>query len=339
MHAQSTARPAMDGGFGVPVVLVMFNRPKHTRAVFDQIAAIRPKELFVIADGPRPDRPDDVAKCRESRAVLDRVDWHCDLHTNFSDSNLGCRRRVSSGLDWVFDRVDRAVIVEDDCVPDPSFFPFCAELLDLYQDEPRVRTISGTNFLFGKARTRWSYHFSSYHSIWGWATWRRSWQRVDMAMRQWPQVRDEGWIGDMVGGNRKWAKFWAIRFDRVYEGRTDSWAYPYLFSCWLDDSLAVTPNWNLVSNTGIGEGATHTPEAARYLNSPVETMRFPLVHPPFMICDGVSDRETFKRRLWPEQGPLPRRIARRIYYFLTNRKGGTSVGLAEGRLVERHANS
>jgi hypothetical protein len=325
----------MASEFDVPVVLMTFNRPEHTRAVFDRIAAIRPRQFFVVADGPRPERRDDVPKCREARAVVDLVDWPCDLHTNFSDSNLGCRRRVSSGLDWVFDRVDRAIILEDDCVPDLSFFPFCAELLELYRDEPRVRTIAGTNFLYGKARAPWSYYFSGYHSIWGWATWRRSWQRVDLAMRQWPQVRDDGWIVDMVGGDRVRAKFWASRFNRAYEGWLDSWAYPYLFSCWLDESLAVTPNWNLVSNIGAGEEATHTIGAAPYLNCPSETIRFPLVHPPFMIRDCVSDRRTFETRLLPEERALPRRLARRAYYFLTKKRDFTMVTLGQGRLVER----
>jgi GT2 family glycosyltransferase len=158
----------MASEFDVPVVLMTFNRPEHARAVFDRIAAIRPKRFFIIADGPRPNRRDDVSKCREARAVVDLVNSPCDLHTNFSDMNLGYARRISSGLDWVFDRVDRAILLEDDCVPDPSFFAFCGELLERYEDDHRVRTISGTNFLFGKARTDWSYHFSSYRSIWGW---------------------------------------------------------------------------------------------------------------------------------------------------------------------------
>ena len=221
----------------------------------------------------------------------------------------------------MFDHVDRAILLEDDCVPDPSFFAFCAELLERYEDDPRVRTIAGTNFLFGKARTHWSYHFSSYHSIWGWATWRRSWRRVDMAMRHWPQIRDEGWLFDLVGGDRTWAEFWGPRFNKAYERRLDTWAYPYLFSCWLDGSLAVTPNANLVSNIGVGGEATHTRHAAPYLNCPAESICFPLTHPPFIIADRVSDGEMFKERLLTEQSSLLRKVARRIYYILTNKRG------------------
>jgi hypothetical protein len=333
MRAQSMVRPVMGGGFGVPVVLMIFNRPKHTRAVFDQIAAIRPRELFVIADGPRPDRPDDAAKCRDSRAVLDRVNWHCELHTNFSDSNLGCRRRVSSGLDWVFDQVERAIILEDDCVPDSSFFPFCAELLERYEDDRRIRTIWGNSFLSGMTRTNWSYYFSNFHGTCGWATWRRSWQRVDMAMRQWPQVRDEGWLVDIVGDRRS-ARFWASRFDATYEGRINSWAYPYLFSCWLDHCLGVAPNRNLVQNIGFGQEATHTRDGRRYIEYPAQPMLFPLIHPPFIVCDRLSDRETFRRRCLPENGPLLKRMLRPLYHALRGTANRRAVRLGKAQLIE-----
>jgi hypothetical protein len=323
------------GEFDIPVVLMIFNRPHHTGAVFDRIAAIRPQRLFVIADGPRPHCPDDSPKCAASRAVLDRISWDCDLKTNFAEDNLGCRGRTPSGLDWVFSQVDRAIILEDDTVPDLSFFRFCAELLGRYEHDPRVRTISGNNFLFGKRRGEWSYYFSNIHSTWGWATWRRSWQKVDMAMRQWPQLRDGGWLADMVG--EETAPFWLRRLEATYNGKLDAWDYQYYLSCWLDHSLAATPNCNLVTNIGVGADATHTIQPAPYMNCPAERLPFPLVHPSFMVCDRVSDRETFKRRLLPERGPLPRSIGRCIYHFLTNRKGSAPV-LTEGRLVERQAN-
>jgi hypothetical protein len=328
----------MDGEFGVPVVLMMFNRPEHTRAVFDRIAAVQPRRFFIIADGPRPDRPDDVRKCLESRAVLDRVDWHCDLHTNFSDINLGCARRISSGLDWVFNQVDRAIILEDDCVPDPSFFPFCAKLLERYEDDRRIRTISGNSFLSGMTRTHWSYHFSNFHGIWGWATWRRSWQKVDLAMRQWPEVRDGGWLVDMVG-DRRAARFWASRLDATYEGRITSWAYRYLFSCWLDHCLAVAPNRNLVQNIGFGQEATHTGDGRSYMEYPAQPMPFPLIHPPFIVCDRVSDRETFRRRCLPEDGPLPKRMLRPLYYALRGIANRRAVRLGRGQLIESHRQS
>lgn len=320
-------------GFDVPVVLMIFNRPDHTRAVFERIAALRPRRLFVIADGPRPDRPDDGRKCADSRAILKQVDWRCDLNTNFAERNLGCRGRTPGGLDWVFKQVDRAIILEDDTIPDLSFFHFCAELLERYAADARIRTISGNNFLFGKRRSPWSYYFSNIHNLWGWATWRRSWLNVDWAMRQWPEVRDGGWLVDMVGSEL--ARFWAARLEATYRGQLDAWDYQYYLSCWLDGSLAVAPERNLVSNIGIGQDATHTIDPAPYLNCPAECMDFPLIHPPFMVCDRISDQETFRRRLRPERGSSARRFLRTVRHLTTGKDA--AVKLKQGQLVERHA--
>jgi hypothetical protein len=154
-------------------------------------------------------------------------------------------------------------------------------------------------------------------------------------MRQWPEVRDGGWLVDMVG--KDLANFWVWRLEATYKGQLDAWDYQYYLSCWLDGSLAVAPNLNLVTNVGIGEDATHTIEPAPYLHCPAETMRFPLVHPPFMVCDRVSDRETFKRRLLPEDGSMPRKIVRHMHYLLTGKRDTASVKLVQGRLVEHPA--
>jgi hypothetical protein len=325
----------MDGGFDVPVVLMIFNRPELTRLVFDEIAAVQPRRLFVIADGPRPDKPEDVSKCAQSRAVLEHVDWDCELKTNLAQSNVGCNQRTSSGLDWVFSQVDRAIILEDDCVPDVTFFRFCAELLELYEDDIRVRTISGNNFLFGKARTSWSYYYSNIHSTWGWATWRRSWEKLDMFMDLWPTVRDEGWLLDILGDEQA-ARLWASRLNWTYNGSLDAWDYQYVLSCWLDRSVAVIPNRNLVSNIGYGPDAAHTAYKADYLGQPREPMCFPLIHPPFMVVDRISDRETHRTRLVPEEGGWPWRVARRLYYLLAGRDQSTlSARIGQGRLVDR----
>lgn len=321
-------------GFETPVVLIIFNRPGHTMAALEAIAAVRPRTLLVIADGPRPARPDDIENCRASRALLDRVDWDCDLRTDFAETNLGCGRRISTGLNWVFAQVDRAVILEDDCVADATFFPFCAELLARHCDDQRVRTIAGSSFLAGRTRNEWSYRFSQLHDIWGWATWRRSWQRVDMTMSQWPAVRDGGWLLDILGDARL-ARFWGSRFNRAYDGDIDTWAYPYLFSCWLDHSLAITTNRNLITNHGAGESATHTSVQASYMGQPAQAMPFPLAHPPFTVCDLVSDRETFRRRYLPERSPWPYRAARRVYYLLAGRRHVFSVKLGRGALRAR----
>src|SRR5687767_13684909 len=163
-----------------PVALLVFNRPQATARVFEAVARARPPRLLVVADGPRADRPDDGELCHQTRAIIERVDWPCEVMKDYSDTNLGCRKRVSSGLDWVFSNVADAIILEDDCLPEPSFFPFCEELLERYRDDERVAMIRAGNFLEGRRVASTSYYFSRWFHIWGWATWARAWKHNDV---------------------------------------------------------------------------------------------------------------------------------------------------------------
>src|SRR5215475_5932578 len=168
-----------------PIVYNIFNRPSETLRVFDRIREARPEKLLIIADGPRSSRPGEAALCQETRDVLGRVDWPCQVLTNFAESNMGCGRRVASGLDWAFEQVEEAILLEDDCLPDPSFFPYCSQLLERYRAHDRIMMISGNNFQNGVSRTSASYYFSQFQRCWGWATWRRAWRHCDFAMQQW----------------------------------------------------------------------------------------------------------------------------------------------------------
>ena len=181
-----------------PVALIIFNRPHHTARVFAEIAKARPEHLFLIADGPRPDRPEDVQRCAAVRDIVARVDWPCQVERNFAERNLGCGRRPGSGISWVFQQVDEAIILEDDCVPDPTFFQFCEDLLEKYREDKRVMNIGGTNWQWPSPRSHHSYFFSIFNITgWGWATWRRAWQYYDPAVRLWPAFRDTSWLLDL----------------------------------------------------------------------------------------------------------------------------------------------
>jgi hypothetical protein len=281
-----------------PVALLIFNRPGPTGVVFESIRQARPPLLLVVADGPRPDRPGEPEQCAAARAVLKRVDWECEVRTNFAEGNLGCKKRVGSGLDWVFDQVEAAIILEDDCVPHPSFFPYCEELLQCFRDDERVMAISGDNFQFGRRRTADSYYFSWYPHVWGWASWRRAWRHYDGAMSRWPQVRDNGWLHDLLQ-DRRVVRYWTRVFQTVYEGKVDTWDYSWLLACWLQGGLGILPNVNLVSNIGFGAEATHTRATSPLAELPVQPMEFPLRHPPFIIRDARADAFTFNKLLCP----------------------------------------
>jgi len=240
-----------------PVTFLIYNRPELTERVFAVIAQARPKTLLVVADGPRPDRADDADKCKRARAIIDRIDWPCDVRMNLATTNLGCRRRVSSGLDWVFRQTEESIILEDDCLPDPSFFRFCENLLSRYHDDARVMLIAGYNFQPSAWTCASSYYFSRYAPIWGWATWRRAWKLYDVNMEGWPALRTRGWLSTLFSNPRE-VQFWNDAFDRVHIRGYDTWDYQWTFACFANKGLAATPAVNLIQNLGFGEGATHT---------------------------------------------------------------------------------
>lgn len=272
-----------------PVALIIFNRPSTTEKVFAAIRAAKPPKLFLIADAPRSDRPDDVAKCAAVRAIVDQVDWDCEVFQNYAETNLGCRVRPSSGLDWVFANTEEAIILEDDCLPHPSFFRYCDELLEYYRDNQRIMTICGANLQFGRQRTEDSYYFSRFNNCWGWASWRRAWQHFDCEMKLWPQVRDGNWLMDILEDEYS-VKVWLDAFEVTYNGKLVTWDFQWIFSAWLQGGLAVLPNVNLISNIGFAGDGTHTlAKASEYDNMPLEAVEFPLQHPPFIIRDRQAD--------------------------------------------------
>jgi len=279
-----------------PVALIIFRRPRFTERVLQAIAKVRPEKLFVIADGPRPARTDDIELCRATRALIDRVDWPCQIFKNYSDSNLGCGSRPATGISWVFDQVEEAIILEDDCVPNPTFFRFCEELLNRYRDDERVMHIGGSIYQSGLQPITDSYFFSCFNGAWGWATWRRAWKHFDIAVKLWPLLRDTSWLIDILQEPNA-VPIWAHEFERAYQqdGKVDYWDHQWTFACWAHSGLSIRPRQNLVSNVGCCSDATHTlSEADPRANVPAIEMNFPLVHPPMVLQNRELDRRFLK---------------------------------------------
>lgn len=275
-----------------PVAFLIFNRPDSTLRVFESIRHVKPSKLLVIADGSRQFNEGELEQCTLARSVLDSVDWPCELLKNYSDINLGCNRRISSGLDWVFSQVEEAIILEDDCFPHPTFFQFCDELLEKYRQDERIMAISGDNFQLGRKRTTESYYFSRYNHCWGWATWRRAWQLYDINMTLWPEVRDNGWLNDLLIDPFS-IRYWRNIFQRTYDNHIDTWDFRWTFACWIHNGLSILPNVNLVSNIGFTDQGTRTQYHKNpFANIPTEAMQFPLTHPPCMIRDRRADAFT-----------------------------------------------
>jgi hypothetical protein len=307
----------------------MFNRPQLTSRIFEEIRRARPSKLLVVADGPRADRPGEAARCAETRRIIEGVDWPCEVLTNYSETNLGCKRRVSSGLDWVFEEVEEAIILEDDCLPDPTFFRFCSELLEKYRDDQRIFHISGNHFRSTGEANPNSYYYSRYSFIWGWASWRRAWKHYDVEMKLWPFIRQGKWIGTLFDSESA-VDSWTREFQNVYDGKVDTWDYQWALACWANGGLSIRPRGNLISNIGFTPDATHTTDADNTsANIPTEPMEFPLRHPPFMMRDVYEDRFLPDGLLTKT---LPQRIIRKLKRLA--RRGMTSPGigfkLAEG---------
>lgn len=279
-----------------PIVIIIFKRPDCVRELISKLRILRPPRIYVIADGARPDRPEERAACEAARAEIKRIDWECDVERIYEDMNLGCANRVSSGITEVLRREERIIILEEDCIPDPSFFKYCNELLQMYRSDERVMAVTGQSpFCAGTSPSSAepSYFFSRYALCWGWATWRRAWKHYDHEMGAWPRLGADGaaQLRAILEGNVPLTRYWAKRFERVYRGEVDSWAYRWTLSCWARGGLVAVPRRNLVQNVGFdNELSTHTRRQHRYLSLPAGTMPFPLRHPDLVVRDAAGDR-------------------------------------------------
>ncbi len=275
--------------------------------------------LLVVADGPRGNHPDEAGKVAAARAVIEMVNWPCEVLKNYSEINLGCKRRISSGLDWVFQTVEEVIILEDDCLPHPTFFRFCEELLEKYRDDERIMHISGDNFQFGHQRGKSSYYFSRYAHVWGWASWRRAWQHYDVQMRQWADVESrEVLLRDFTSPAER--RFWKTKWDEVYLGKIDTWDFQWAFACLLRRSFSIVPNVNLVSNIGFGSDSTHTTGVSVLANMPTAAMVFPLVAPRSFIREIDADKQV--SNLFFRMPGLIRRIVGKILRWFYRYMGG-----------------
>lgn len=279
-----------------PVALIMFNRPDATARVFEQIRQARPPKLLVAADGPRHDHPDDSVRCAAARAFIDQVDWPCEVLKKYSDINLGCGENPAKGISWVFDQVEEAIILEDDCIPHPTFFRFCQELLERFRDDERIMHIAGNNSMVVSKKGNSSYYFSLFPHCWGWASWRRAWRSFDFEMRLLPEIVEHGWLETLLQDKRA-SRYWTKRFKEVDPpGKMNIWDYQWTFACWANNGLSILPNVNLISNIGFDDHATHTRNDEGQVSSwAAEAMPFPLRHPRYMIRDTDADHLTQER--------------------------------------------
>ncbi len=256
-----------------------YNRGQAVARVLDALRPVAPRRLWIAADGPRTDDPADAALCAESRRALEQIDWPCESERRFAAENRGCRLGVIDALDWFFGDVAEGIVLEDDCLPDPSFFPYCAELLEHYRDRPEVFTIAGANFDGDEPPPEASYYFSRYGHIWGWATWRRAWRLFDRTLDAWPEQRASGWLSS-ISDEPRFLEWWTHILDEARRGSLNTWDVQWAYTVFQNGGFAAIPATNLISNIGFDGNATHTISAeSPFAAMPTRAIDFPLRHP------------------------------------------------------------
>lgn len=273
--------------FETPVLFLVFNRPDTTRQVFERIRQIRPRQLFVAADGPRHSKEGEQKKTDEVRQlILDGIDWDCEIKTLFREQNLGCGKAVSEGITWFFENVEQGIILEDDTLPALEFFSFCEELLHHYGDDQRVMHISGSNYHQVSDNLQSSYFFSKYGLIWGWATWRRAWQYYELNISMLPDVLEHDQLTSYYAHEYE-VQVRQQQYEAVYNKTLDTWDYQWALIRLIQNGLSIIPKYNFISNIGFNNDATHTIDTnSVFANLPTNGDKLEkIVHPDFLVRD------------------------------------------------------
>jgi len=276
-------------GYKVPILFLIYNRQKETETVFKCIRDIRPDDMFVVADGPKKENTDDILKCNNTRDVVNNnVDWECNLTKIYRKENMGCKLSVYNGISEFMNKYGYGIILEDDTVPNKSFFKYCEELLEKYKNDERIAVISGDNFIPSK-HIKNSYEFSKYPLIWGWATWKRVWDKYDVSMKEWEHFKKDEML-DSVFDTVEERKYWTNIFNKQYNNEIDAWDYQLSFLCMKNKLLSIYPKYNLVKNIGIGsKDAAHTKKYKREYVKETSELMFPLDHPNDIYINRDND--------------------------------------------------
>lgn len=271
-----------------PILFLIFNRPDITEKVFNEIRKAKPTRLFIASDGPRENNINDQKLCYLTKKIVKKVDWKCQVFTNFRDKNLGCKLAVSSAINWFFKNVEAGIILEDDCLPNQSFFWFCQELLERYKNDERIMMISGSCLPINQTKRKVSYYFSKIAGIWGWATWRRAWKHYDSYPKDFKKFIIQEQIKNIFN-DRVTRSFWVAKISQAIKGGK-SWAFLWAYTLLKQNGLCICPTDNLVSNIGFGSDASN----AKHQNSVFAKLRTKqinkIIHPTFIVPNMNADR-------------------------------------------------
>lgn len=298
-----------------PLLFLIFNRPDVTNIVFQAIREAQPKQLYIAADGPRESRVGESELCLQAKDIVSKVDWDCDVKMLYRKENLGCKYAVSSGIDWFFSHVNEGIILEDDCLPSNDFFRFCDEMLEKYRNDTRIRFIGGSNFQNNNSPTKESYYFSNLSHVWGWASWKRTWDSYDVELKHYTN-EDFHTIFSNVFGNKLLAADWTEIVLKLINNQIDTWDYQMSITNILNNGLSVIPHKNLISNIGFGQNATHTIKTNGFENLQHQQLETQIIHPNVMVPARQFDLKT----MYVEHNILKREQRIRKYQLIAKLK-------------------
>lgn len=291
-----SAAPVVSDGLKMeerPALLVMtFNRHSTLAQLLAILKQYPPSRLYIVQDGPRANNAADHANCWQVRQMVEALEMPCSIKLKLNPTNLGPMHAQKAALDWFFEQEEEGIVLEDDCIPDPSFFRFSAELLAKYRHDSRVMWISGDNFERGIRTVKESYYFSRFPHCWGWASWRRVWQGYDLLITAWPQAKEDGLLS-RVFQHQEEREYWTNIFDKSFAGKIRSWDYRMTFHIWKSNGLCILPVTNLIRNIGFQELATNcSNDPHGVADLPTYPINFPLLHPVTQEFNDLADEFT-----------------------------------------------
>lgn len=292
------------------VLLVIFKREDTTRRVFERIREAQPPRLYIAADGPRKDRPDEVEKCYAARKVVEVIDWPCEVHRLYRDENLGCGKGVSSAITWFFEHEEQGIIIEDDILPHIDFFKYCDEMLDRFKDDERIQEIGGHNAFYKGYSSDVSYYMSNFQIIWGWASWKRVW---DTYIYDINRISRDLLIEKLK--NRvppKTCEYFMCIYDRMSTDGIDTWDYQLYFNQILYNRYAIVPYVNMTRNIGFNSSdGAHIKGPNKYEEKHRDESPYPVIHPDPIQEDALADQIRIENSFFYKQS-FCKRIIRKI---------------------------
>lgn len=301
----------------LPILLITFLRLDTTLQVLEEIRKYHPSKLYISSDYGREGKFITDKNMSEKewideirKTLLQNIDWDCEVKTRFLSENLGCKEGVSSAINWFFENEEMGIILEDDTLPNQSFFYFCEEMLDRYKDNNNIFMVSGWSALDfdreAKDTLKEDYFFSKYNHIWGWASWRRAWQ---LYQKEFSNFENE--FAKLNFDSKEEKKVWYKTFRAYHNGKINTWDYPWTYTIWKNQGLSIYPKNNMIQNIGFNRSdATHTRGGSKFENMKTYKIQKPLTHPTKIARSQWMDIRNFE--IVAKQQPITLLIVKRI---------------------------